>query len=255
MRITKIFLLLFSLLYISSCGVKQKKESPVEGLKPQGYVNDYAGVLSEPVKAKLENIISRFEKQTTIEIAVVILKELKDYSIEEAAVELFEKWGIGKKDKDNGVLLILSLKERKVKIEVGYGLEGIIPDSVAGRILDIYGVPFLKNNEFDKGIYATVIGIIGRISQKLNIKFNFLAGNIAPQGYTERPHRGGAISLLPLFVILIVLFRFGLWWFFPFFFIGGGSGYGSGGGFGGFSGGFSGFGGGLSGGGGATRGF
>lgn len=254
MRITKVFLVLFSLLYISSCGIKQKKESPLEGLKPHGYVNDYANVLSGHVKARLENIISRFEKQTTIEIAVVILKELKDYTIEEAAVELFEKWGIGKKNKDNGVLLILSIKERKIRIEVGYGLEGIVPDSVAGRILDIYGIPFLKNNEFDKGVYGTVMGIIGRITQKLEIKFDFTAVNVSTQGYNDTPHRGVSVSLLPLFVILIVLFRFGLWWFFPFFFMGG-STYGSGGGFGGFSGGFSGFGGGLSGGGGATRGF
>ncbi len=254
MRFLKFLFILITVIHISGCGVKEDAKSPFNDLKPTGFVNDFANVISDAVKIKLENIISRFEKKSGIEIAVVTLPTLKDYSVEEAAVEIFEKWGIGKKGEDNGILILLALKERKIRIEVGYGLEGIVPDSVAGRIIDVYGIPFLRNDEFGNGIYAIVIGIITRISKQEGINFDISTGKNFIDEYSNVSERKGKpVSIIPLIFLLIILFRLGFWWFFPFFFMGGGSGYS--GGFGGFSGGFGGFGGGLSGGGGASRGF
>lgn len=119
---------------------------------PQGFVNDFANLLSDPVEAELETELAEFEKETTSEIAVVTVETLEGLTVEDYAVRLFESWGIGKKDKDNGVLFIVAEAERKVRIEVGYGLEGVITDGRAGRLLDEAVIPSLRQNDFETGI-------------------------------------------------------------------------------------------------------
>ena len=139
-----IFLLL-SLFFLAS-GVAFAQTFP----DPQGYVSDFAGLLSAQGKEQIEGQLSQLEKDTTAEVAVVTVKSLEDSTIEDYASRLFEKWGIGKEGKDNGVLFIIASEDRKVRIEVGYGLEPVLTDSRAGRILDKDVVPFLKKNEYEK---------------------------------------------------------------------------------------------------------
>src|SRR6476660_7607280 len=103
--------------------------------KPHGYVNDFAGVIDAPTAAELERLIRETRAQTTAEMAVVTVKSLDGMSIEEYAVRLFAAWGIGKKEKDNGVLILVAPTERRIRIEVGYGLEEILPDARTGRII------------------------------------------------------------------------------------------------------------------------
>ena len=116
--------------------------------EPTGYVNDFAAVMSAEAKATLEQELVQFNASTTNEIAVVTVTSMNGDYIEHYAPALFKLWGIGTDKNDNGVLLLLTMSERKVRIEVGYGLEGALPDSVAASIIaDI--TPLLKNNDYD----------------------------------------------------------------------------------------------------------
>lgn len=126
---------------------------------PTGHVNDFAGVLSAETKQTLETELTQFQATTTNEIAVVTIPDMGGDYIENYAVELFAEWGIGKKDKDNGVLLLLAIKEHKMRIEVGYGLEGALPDSVAQSILNDEMTPLLKAGKYDEAVTAGVRAI------------------------------------------------------------------------------------------------
>jgi len=131
--------------------------------KPQGFVNDFAGMMSPGVKAQLEDELVNFEKETSAEVVVATVNGLEGYTVEDYAARLFEAWGIGKKTKDNGVLLLVAKEERKVRIEVGYGLEPVITDGRAGGILDDVVVPEFKEDNYEKGIIDGVIAIEGYI--------------------------------------------------------------------------------------------
>lgn len=120
--------------------------------KPTGYVNDFAHIISPQNKADLEKVLSGFEKQSSSEVAVVTVNSLGDETVETYAVKLFEEWGIGKKDKDNGVLLLVAPNERKVRIEVGYGLEGALTDAISNNIIQNIITPSFKAGDYDAGI-------------------------------------------------------------------------------------------------------
>ncbi len=120
--------------------------------KAQGFVSDFAGLIAPADRAALEDRLSTLEKETSAEVAVVTVSDLGGTTIEDYASQLFEAWGIGKKDQDNGVLFIVSLAEHKARIEVGYGLEPIITDARAGRILDEKVIPEFKNGDYSTGI-------------------------------------------------------------------------------------------------------
>src|SRR5512139_1419313 len=131
--------------------------------EPQGFVNDFAGMMSSGARTELEEELVNFEKETSVEIAVATVNSLEGLTVEDYAVRLFEAWGIGKKDKDNGVLLLVSKEERKVRIEVGYGLEPVITDGRAGRILDDEVVPEFREGNYEQGIINGVRAIEGYI--------------------------------------------------------------------------------------------
>ena len=156
LRQFKFGLILACLLAALTAGVAFAQEFP----QPTGrLVNDFAGVLSPLAELQLENRLVQLEKDTTDELAVVTITSLGDESIETYAVGLFEKWGIGKKGKDNGVLFIMALEERKVRIEVGYGLEPVLTDGRAGRILDSEVVPSFREGDYETGIINGVAAI------------------------------------------------------------------------------------------------
>ncbi len=123
-----------------------------------GYVNDLEGIIEN--KAELEEKISNFEKETTIEIAVLTTPDFADTYIEDYAVQVFEKWGVGKEGEDNGVLIIVSKEQRQSRIEVGYGLEGVLTDGLTGRIQDSTMIPSFKDENYSEGISSGVDAII-----------------------------------------------------------------------------------------------
>lgn len=126
---------------------------------PTGFVNDFAKVLNADAKQSLETELTNFEKQTSNEITIAIVPNMGGDYIENYAVKLFEEWGVGKKDRDNGVLLLLSIEERQMRIEVGYGLEGALPDSIAQSILNNDMTPLLKAGDYDGAVTAGVLAI------------------------------------------------------------------------------------------------
>lgn len=142
--------------------------------KPAGYVNDFANVIDGNTESELSSIIARAEQKTGSEIAVVTVPSLDGMTVEEYAVKLFNEWKIGKKGKDTGVLVLVAPTERKVRIEVGYGLEPVLPDGLAGEIIREQFIPHFKTGDFSRGILAGVGRVAGIVS----------GGKKAP----ERPH-------------------------------------------------------------------
>lgn len=127
---------------------------------PTGFVNDFANVLSVDTQNALEAELSTFAASTTNEVVVVTVANMGGDYIEHYAAELFKTWGIGKEKSDNGVLLVIALEERELRIEVGYGLEGALPDALAARIIDTEVVPHLSAGDFDTGVTAGVRAIM-----------------------------------------------------------------------------------------------
>jgi uncharacterized protein len=119
------------------------------------YVQDFANILTEQEKTEIRNMGRALERQTTSQVAVLTINSIGDRPIQEFANEAFRRYGIGSAAEDNGVMLVLALNERQVWIEVGYGLEGRIPDGKAGRILDEFTVPLLQNQQPNRAIIET----------------------------------------------------------------------------------------------------
>lgn len=147
------------------------------------YVNDTANVLSSSTKDYIININKKLYDLTGAQIVVVTIDSLEDTSIEEYSTQLFRSYGIGSKDKNNGVLFILSVGDRKTRIEVGYGLEGTITDGKAGRILDDHVLPYFKNNNWDNGIKEGFDSILSQLCTEYNITIE--GANIISDNYEE----------------------------------------------------------------------
>ena len=249
---------------------------------PTGYVSDFAGVLTPETKQGLEELCTEVDRQAHAQIAVVTVQkleadpvkgqkadELPAPSIEEYATALEDKWKVGAKGTDRGVLLIVSLDPRKYRFEVGYGLEGILPDGKVGDIgRDMQ--PLLHTNDYNHGIALGVREIAQVIATDAGVTLAGLNGYEAPArepDYSQPQSQVNPIGALILGVILLLVVgtlirtgHIGLLFFVLFNLLGGGRGGGfgggdgeGGGGFGG--GGFGGFGGGGSGGGGASGSF
>ena len=224
---------------------------------PRGYVNDFADVISSSDERAIEEVARSLKENGGIELAVVTVDTLEGESIEMYANELANRWGIGEKGEDTGLLFLLALAERKVRIEVGYGLEGDLPDGLGGRILDDYVIPPFKQGDFSQGLLDGSRSIAATLAKQRDFSLQSVS---AEEYAVEESSDGGLLSLIP--IILFFLFFMGRMRLWPLLFLAGGrssyygGGFGSAGRSGGFGGGgFGGFGGGSFGGGGASRGF
>jgi uncharacterized protein len=144
---TLIIILLFLLPIVSAVNYPQLT----------GFVTDNANMIDPEYEAKITQLAEKIEKETTVEIAVVTIESLEGETREMYAVHLFERAGIGKKDKDNGLLILVAKQEREYRFEVGYGLEGIITDSMKVNIGERIIVPNFRNGEYGKGIYESML--------------------------------------------------------------------------------------------------
>jgi uncharacterized protein len=133
--------------------------------QPQGRVNDFAAVLDEGAKTELASIIREAEAAGSTEIAVVTVPSLDGMTVEEYAQKLFAAWGIGKKGVDNGVLVLVAPKDRTMRIEVGYGLEPVLPDSLAGSIIRSEFTPAFKEGDYRAGILKGVSRVAGIVRE------------------------------------------------------------------------------------------
>lgn len=128
------------------------------------FVNDFASLLTLEDQYKMQELGESLYYQTTAQAVVVTVNDMGGEDIDSFALNLARDWGIGDKEKDNGVLLILALSERKVKIEVGYGLEGALTDAKCGRILDTYGMEHFSNDDFSTGLYEVYNAIVNEVA-------------------------------------------------------------------------------------------
>jgi uncharacterized protein len=254
---------------------------PIASLRPTNYVNDFAGVLDASTQAQLNALCQQVDQKAQAQIAVVTVKSLDGQDAVSYAVALYQKWGIGAKGKDRGVLILLATQDRKYWTAVGYGLEPILPDGKVGG----FGremVPLLRSVNYAGAVTLMTARVASVIAQDAGVTLDNQPRLATPR---QQPVSGGGpggvvLFFVLLFVVLLIfrsLFRgggsgrgsggsgflSGLLWAMLFSDLGGrggsgGGGYG-GGGFGGFGGGgggfggggFGGFGGGSTGGGGA----
>lgn len=225
--------------------------------KPVGAINDFAGVIPTQYKRAMNSLALEVLEKTGTSVVVATFKSIGDSDPADFASRLYETWGIGKKGEDKGVLILLAVKERRVRIETGYGVEGILPDGLVGEILDTYVVPFLKTDDYGKGLSNAMIAVSTVAARDANTSLTGKTTVYKPSSHGTG--RGVNLFTLILFFIIITMLlgtrqgRAMLPLLILMLLMGGG-GRGAGG-FGSFGGGFGGFGGGMSGGGGAGRGF
>ena len=156
-----------------------------------GRVNDYARMLSPEAATSLEQKLAAFERDQSTQIVVLTVPSLQGDDIDQFAIRVADQWKIGQKGKDNGVILIIAQAEHKVRIEVGMGLQGVLPDLTAGRIIRNVMGPLLKTGNFDQGIAAGVDGIIAAT------KGEFKA---TPGERKARPRHSGTSTLLTFLI-------------------------------------------------------
>ena len=227
-----------------------RAETPLPS--PMGAVNDFAGVIPLSDREAMERLAAQVLAKTGAAIVVATVASTGGRDPDEYANHLFESWGIGKKGEDRGALLFVAVKERRVRIETGYGLEGVLPDGLAGSILDRYVLPYLRKGEYGPGLLNGMKAVAAVVAGD---------GGFAPAP-GERPRQERRTSPFGSLFLIIVLFLLlgtrrgrAMVPYILLMMLSGGGGGSRRGGFGGFGGGFGGFGGGMSGGGGAGRSF
>ena len=238
---------------------------PISQLKPSGYVNDFAHVLDPAATSQIEDMCRQIDDKAHAQIAVVTINSLDGSDIESYAVELFKQWGIGSKATNRGVLILYAIRDRRARIEVGYGLEPILPDGKVGSF-QREAAPLMRAGNYSQALLL----VVSRVAEGIAADAGIQLTNSQPRAPTyTRPESGISLGgiILIIIVILIVLvtpLRSLLFWMLFSSMFGGRGGYRGGGGFGGFGGGgggfggfgggggFGGFGGGSSGGGGAS---
>lgn len=221
-----------SIILLLLCVVSVHAELDIPPL--HGYVNDSADMIPVATELKLEQFLEQFERSDSTQVVVCTLPSLEGEDLAETAIRIATQWQLGQRDKDNGVLLLIAQKERKIRIEVGYGLEDRLTDLLAGRIIDHEITPHFKQGAFTDGIIAGVLSITEAVR-----------GEYTGTGRSTKKRRGGSLGWLTLLLFLAPgLLPFGrrrsMFW------MGGGFGGGGFGGGGGFSGGGGSFGGGGS---------
>ena len=140
-------------------------------LKPQGYVSDFARVLDAQSRAQLEAYCGRVEQATGVQMAIVTIDSLEGDPVEDFTNTLFRKWGVGKKDKDEGIMLLLAIKDPRDRIEVGYGLEPILPDGLDGSVLREMR-PALRQQHYGEAMMAAAATLGNAIAQAKHVALN-----------------------------------------------------------------------------------
>lgn len=229
--------------------------------EPVGFVNDFAEVIDAGTEQEMTRLAEAVREATGAEIAVAVVDTVAPFAtVEEYGVRLATAWGVGSEEDDSGALLLLALQERQVRIEVGYGLEGAIPDGRAGAILDQTVLPELADGRYGPGLLAGMQQIAGIIAEEYDVDLSGYGAETPVSDTRGGGSSGGGAGRL-LYLLFLMFFLGGGRFLWPLLFLAGGRGFfgggfgARGGGFGGGGGGFGGFGGGGFGGGGASRGF
>jgi uncharacterized protein len=232
--------------------------TPEPPATPRDYVVDLAGVMPEEVKARLNAYLGELEQKTTAQMLVLTVQSLDGEEIRSFGLKVAEMWRLGKRGKDNGVLFVVAVRDRKYTIEVGYGLESILPDSYVGTIGREYLVPYFRKGDYGTGIYAATLAVANTIASQEGVTITGMPAVQLPRRLPEgRPfgilHAAALAIFLVVALILFITHPRQCFLLLLMSQMGGGRGGWSGGGGGG--GGFGGGGGGGFGGGGASGGW
>lgn len=174
-------------------------------LKPRGYVSDFAGVLSAPAVRQLNEYLGRVEQATGAQIAIVTIPSLEGEPVEDVATLLFERWGIGKKGKDEGALFLLAINDRKSRLEVGYGLEPVLPDGAAGALLREMR-PALRAGDYAAALSMAAASLGERIARAKGVE---IAGSPRPRQLPPRGPEPGLGGLIALAIAVAILSAIG----------------------------------------------
>ncbi|MCL4490375.1 MAG: TPM domain-containing protein, partial [Nitrospirae bacterium] len=244
-------LLLIFFIILPSLSVLSFASTPEPPAVPPDYVVDLAGIIGDDMKQQLDGYLRELEQKTTAQMVILTVQSLDGENIEEFSIRTVERWKLGQKGKDNGVLMTVALKDRKYRFEIGYGLEGVLPDSLVGSIGRQYVVPNFKRGDYSAGIFGATLVIIRTIAAHEGVT---IAGMPADErDYVGRGHGGGIyeiglfrgiILLVFLIAVIMLIIRHPGLCLLLFFSSGRGGWSGGGGGSGGFGGGGGGFGGG-----------
>lgn len=242
-------LVAISMILLLFVGCETEKQTYPTATK-EFYVNDFADVISAEDEQKiLANAVTLAEK-TTAQVVVVTIEDLDGEEPWQYALELGRNWGVGDKEKNNGVVILLSENDREIYISVGYGLEGALPDSKTGRIIDLYGMEYLKANDFSTGLFEISNAVVGEVYIEYGLDAQEGYSSIATVEDENEEEPGSVIASWIIMIVIVavisIVFRGrGGIFFMPF--IGHGGNHRGGGGFGGFGGGGGSFGGGGAG--------
>ena len=256
-------IILCLLCLLSGCG-KQGKKVTYPDATDRFFINDFSDVITEENADAIYKTGAALYEKTGAQAVVVTVNSTDGIEISEYALELGRAWGVGSKEKDDGLVILLAVEDRQIYTAVGYGLEGALPDSKVGRLTDTYAIPYLSDDDFSNGVTSLYGALVNEIYAEYGVAVD--DQYIVPQEQSEEVSaKSVAISWIVMLIVILIYFaifrRRGLFFFFGGFgggnggfggFGGGSGGFGGRGGFGG--GGFSG-GGGSFGGGGAGRGF
>ncbi len=175
---------------------------------PREYVVDLAGIIRDDAEARLDSLLRELEQKTTAQVVVLTVTSLDGESIDSFSLRMAEKWKLGQKGKDNGVLITVALNDRKYRIEVGYGLESVLPDSMVGTIGRQYLVPYFRQGDYSAGIYAATLAVAQTIAEHEGVR---IAGGREPSGpreFVSLRSLSLAQKVLIGFFILVVLVLF-----------------------------------------------
>jgi uncharacterized protein len=202
--------LLFLIIYTFACH-SVFASTPEPPAVPSNYVVDLADIISDNVKAQLNVSLRELEQKTTAKMMILTVRSLDGEDIESLSLRTVEKWKLGQKGKDNGILMIIALQDRKYRFETGYGSEEVLPDSLIGSIGREYVVPHFKRGDYSIGISGATLAVIRTIAAHEGVEIAGIPNSVyamAPASQGSQSGASGLFAILPLILIITVFYFF-----------------------------------------------
>lgn len=183
----------------------ESKEIPIPKAESNVYVYDDDNLFDESTERQINSMLIELEKKTDAEFVVNTVQSLLGKEIEDYSIKVANELGIGKKDKDNGVLLLISRSDTRVRLEIGKGLEGVLNDAKCGRILDKYFVPYRDNDEYSEATKLTVQAVINEIAKDAGVLIDGVDESITAPEPDKIPWGWVIGIILAIIIILIII--------------------------------------------------
>lgn len=203
-----LFLTLTSTIPVQASWFNEKDEIPIPEVQKNIYVYDQDNIIDEETEQKLNALLVEVESETTAEVVVVTVDSLLDKDIEDYSYELANNLGIGKAEEDNGVLLLISKNDEKVRLEIGKGLEGCLNDSKCGRILDNYFVPYREENKYSEGTYKTIQAVVSVVADEYDVTIDGSDEAIAKEVKEQEKEYSESVKITVIIVIILIILFF-----------------------------------------------